>query len=331
MSGAGRVLVATVVAASLLAVACDREPADPEARLTRAIEATFSDSFAYRVSAEADREALGSIGEGAGQAAAFLNTFAVSGVIAGELTTFDVQILVSDPVLEVRRFGDEELYVRLGLLDLPIQIDGPTQLEQDLLAVASETGLPTTVSDGIEALFDGRWVGLVGEFDPAALGLLGSPEPTPSPTATTALPSLSDGLPLFVQAFLDVREEVSDDGRRRYDVDLRLRDLLRSLAQVGGDLEVGTIDLEALEDELAALPETVAGRIDTADGLVTALRFDVAEAARAMGREVPGQILLRIDVSDVGRVVAPERPADAVSVPSDDLAGGLEQLLTTGR
>lgn len=331
MRRAGRALVAVLAAAGLLATACDREPADPDARLSQAIEATFTDSFAYRISAEADREALGSLGEGAGQAGAFLNTFAISGVIAGELTTVEVQILVSDPVLEVRRFGDEELFVRLGLLDLPLQIDGPTQLEQDLLAVASDTGLPTTVSDGIEALFDGRWVGVVGEFDPAALGILASPGPSPSATATDAPPSLGDGLPRFVRAFLDVREEVTDDGLRRYDVDLRLRDLLRSLAEVGGNLEVGAVDLEALEEDLAALPETVAGRIDTADGLVTALRFDVAEASRAMGREVPGQILLRIDVSDVGGITAPERPADAVAVPSDDLAGGLEQLLTAGQ
>jgi hypothetical protein len=317
-------VVLALVAGAVLGACTGGEPATASERLTKAVEDTFSGSYGYRISAEADRAALSGLGEGAGQAAAFLNTFALSGVVDGDVVTFDAFLLVSDPIVQVRRYSDEEMYFRLGLLDLPIEISGQTQLETNLLAVAQQEQLPQTVTDGIQGLFQGRWVGVVGPFDPAALAGI---TPTPATTASGAPPSLQEGLPAFLRAFVEVNQEVADDGTRRYDVDLRLRDLLRSLAGAAGSIDAAGIDPSTLEADLAALPETVAGRIDTEDGVVTEIHFDVAEAARALGRDVPGQILLRLQISDPGNVTVPDPPDDAVDVPSEDLASGLSALL----
>ncbi len=117
-------------------------------------------------------------------------------------------------------------------------------------------------------------------------------------------------------------DQASDDGTTTTRVDLQVRDLLRALASLGQD----GFDVGAFEEGLAVLPETVTGDVLTRDGVVEAIVFDVAAAAREAGEDVTGAMELRFELSDHGRPQVPEVPQSTVTVPSADLAEGLAQL-----
>ncbi len=314
-----RAWLAGLAAAGLVAGGCTGDdPPDPETALVQTVDDTLDGTFAYRLVAEADRDALEDLGRSLGSVAARLNLFEVSGVVDGSTVTVDVQVFGTQPLLQLRRFGAEELYVRIAAGEGPLAALATPELEGRLLGVAVQTGQPDTVVAAIGALFDGEWVGISGQFDPSTLTGLSDPGAGGDP-ATGELPT---PLPEIVAEYLTVAEQTSDDGTTTSRVDLAVRDLLRALASLGSQ----GFDLATFEEGLALLPETVTGDVVVRDGVVDAIVFDVAEAAREAGEDVSGSLELRFELSDHGNPSTPSAPDAAVTVPSVDLAEGLAQL-----
>ena len=315
-----RTAVAAVVLLAFGGAACTSpaEPSDPESALVQTVEGTLDGAFAYRLVAEADREALEALGRSLGSVAARLNLFEVTGVVDGDTATVDVQAFGTEPLFQLRRYGDDTVHVRIAAGDGPLAAVATPELEGRLLGLAVQTGQPDSVVAAIGALFNGSWVAITGSFDPAALAAVaggGSPTDEASSAPTP--------LPAVVAEYLEVTDRVEQDGTTTVRVDLRVRALLRALASLGGDVEPS-----ALEDGLAVLPETVTGDVRTRDGVVEAIVFDVAEGARAAGEDVPGSLQLRLELSEHGEPTVPEPPDPLVSVPSSELTAGLAQLMT---
>lgn len=321
----GAVLAVAVLAAGAL-TACtgDEPPADPEEALVQTVEDTLAGSFAYRLVAEADREALEALGRDLGSVAARLNLFEVSGVVADGAVTVDVEA-VGTRLAELRRFADDAVYLRIAAGDGPLAALATPELEGRLLGMAVQTDQPQSVVEAIGALFAGDWVGVTGAFDAAALTGLADPDATAADDAdATAGTELQTPLPDLVADYLRVTDRTEDDGTTTLRVDLRVRALLQAVARLGGDVDPAT-----LQEGLDVLPETVTGDVVTRDGVVEAIVFDVAAGAREAGQDVPGALELRLELSDHGDPEVPEVPEARVAVPSDDLATGLAQLLTT--
>ena len=311
---------------ALLAGACtsDPEPADPEDALVQTVEDTLAGSFAYRLAAEADREALEALGSDLGAVAARLNLFDVRGVVADGTVTVDVSAMGTEPLLQVWRFADDQVFLRIAAGDGPLAAVATPELEGRLLGMAVQTGQSDAVVAAIGALFDGAWVGVTGAFDASTLtGLAGGAEDAAAADEATAS-DLATPLPDVVAEYLTVTDRTEQDGSATLRVDLRVRALLRALARIGGD-----VDVTALEDGLAALPEVVTGDVTTRDGVVESIVFDVAEGAREAGEDVPGSLELRLELSDHGDPTVPEPPDALVTVPSAELTTGLAQLLRT--
>lgn len=315
----GRAWLAVLLAVGVAAAGCTAdEPPDPETALVQTVDETLDGSFAYRLVAEADREALEDLGQSLGSVAARLNLFEVSGVVDGSTVSVDVEVFGTQPLFQLRRFGAEELYVRVGAGEGPLAALATPELEGRLLGLAVQTHQADTVVTAIGALFDGDWIAISGAFDPATLTGLSDGADGGDPTSA----ELPTPLPEVVADYLTVADQVSDDGTTTTRVDLRVRDLLRALASLGQtDFDVG-----AFEEGLAVLPETVTGDVLTRDGVVEAIVFDVAEAARKAGEDVTGAMELRLELSDHGHPQVPEVPQPTVTVPSVDLAEGLAQL-----
>lgn len=306
----------------VLATGCTAEaPPDPATALVQTVDQTLDGAFAYRLVAQADREALDDLGQSLGSVAARLNLVEVSGVVDGSTVSVDVQVFGTQPLFQLRRFASDELYVRVGAGDGPLAALATPELEGRLLGVAVQTSQPDTVVAAIGALFDGDWVGISGAFDPAAL--TGRSDGADRGEPTTA--ELPTPLPEIVADYLTVADQVADDGTTTTRVDLRVRDLLRALASLGQD----GFDAGAFEEGLALLPETVTGDVHVRDEVVQAIVFDVAEAAREAGEDVSGSLELRFALSDHGHPDLPEVPRATVTVPSADLAQGLAQLQAT--
>ena len=314
-----RVLPA-LLALALVLGACEPEaPAGPEEALVQTVEETLEGAFAYRLVAEADRQALEALGSSLGEVAARLNLFEVTGIVADGTVTMDVQALGTAPLLELHRDADDRVLVRVAAGDGPLAAVATPELEGRLLGMAVQTGQSDAVVAAIGALFDGSWVAVDGEFDP---GLLAGG--TTAAAAEDAEGELPTPLPEVVADYLSVTDRTEDGGRATLRVDLRVRDLLRALARLGRD-----VDLEAVEEGLGVLPEVVTGDVVTRDGVVEAIVFDVAAGARQAGEDVPGSLEVRLELSDHGDPEVPDRPDPLVSVPSEDLATGLAQLLAT--
>lgn len=322
-----RLLVLLLVLGALSACRSG-EPADPTERFAQAVERTFEGSFRYRLSAVSDRDALDALGAESRQVAQFLNAFSLAGTISDEVTSLEVRAVTTTPVFEVRRFAEDDVFVRLGISDLlgpGLEVD----LEERILPAMIELGMPRTVRSAATSLFQGEWVGVQGRFDEDLGGVLSDEVADDASVDPERLQEdLGGNLPGFVRRFLSVQQEIEDDGRRRYAVDLQLRALLRVVGEVNAEVSVGgLLDLAALEAQLEALPEEVAGEVIVEEGLVTSIRFDVAEAARQAGQDVGGTIQLRFDLSDHGAPPQLGRPDTAVVVPSDDLATALRIML----
>jgi hypothetical protein len=318
-----RPLAALAVLAVLLVPACtsDDPPADPEQALVQVVRDTLDDDFAYRLVAEADREALAALGRDLGSVAARLNLFEVSGVTAGGAVTVDVQVVGTDPLFQLRRAADDTVHLRVAAGDGPLGALATPELEGRVLAVAVQTGQSDAVVAAIGALFAGEWIEVGGGFDGSVLDALGDRD-EPADEADT--PGTSTPLPDVVADYLVVTDRTEDDGTTTLRVDLRIRDLLRALSRLGGDL-----DAAAVEDGLEALPQVVTGDVVTRDDRVERIVFDVAEGARQAGDDVPGRLELRLELSDHGDVALPPAPEAEVVVPGEDLAEGLAQLLAT--
>lgn len=315
----GRAWLAGACAVGLLAGGCTAdEPADPATALVETVDDTLDGAFAYRLVAEADKEALEDLGQSLGSVAARLNLFEVSGMVEGPTVTVDVAVFGTQPLLQLRRFGPDALYVRVAAGEGPLAALASPELEGRLLGVAVQTSQPDTVVAAIGALFDGDWVGITGAFDPSALTGLADADATDDPAAD----ELATPLPEIVADYLTVEDQVADDGTTTSRVDLAVRDLLRALASLGTQ----GFDVASFEEGLALLPEAVTGDVVTRDGVVEAIVFDVAEAAREAGEDVSGSLQLRFELSDHGQPSTPEVPDAEVTVPSVDLAEGLAQL-----
>lgn len=299
-----------------LGACSDPAPDDPESALVETLESTLDGAFAYRLVAEADREALEALGRSLGSVAARLNLFSVSGVVQGDTVTADVQVFGTEPLFQLRRFQDDTLYVRVAAGDGPLASVATPELEGRLLGLAVQTGQPDSVVAAIGALFNGSWVAVTGEFDPSVL--TGAADGTAAP----ATPGVATPLPEIVADYLEVTDRVEEDGTTTLRVDLRVQALLRSLASLGGEVDSATF-----EEGLALLPETVTGDVRTRDGVVEAIVFDVAEGARQAGEDVPGSLELRLELSDHGDPSVPEPPDPLVTVPSAELTAGLTRLL----
>lgn len=301
-------------------------PADPEEALVQTVQQTLDGSFAYRLVAEADREALEALGRSLGTVAARLNLFEVSGVVAEDTVSVDVQAFGTEPLLQVRRFADDAVYVRVAAGDGPLGALATPELEGRLLGMAIQTDQPDSVVGAIGALFDGAWIGVTGAFDPTTLtGLSDAPSTPATPTRSDTDGATGTPLPEILADYLAVTDQADEDGTTTTRVDLRARALLRSL----GSLGTGEVDAAGLEEGLALVPETVTGDVVTRDGVVEAIVFDVAAGARAAGEEVPGALELRLELSDHGAPDPPTVPEATVTVPSAELTAGLAQLLTT--
>lgn len=317
--GGGRAWVVGALAVGVVAAGCtSQEPPDPETALVQTVDETLDGAFSYRLVAQADREALDDLGQSLGSVAARLNLFEVSGVVDGATVSVDLQVFGTRPLFQLRRYGAEELFVRIGTDDGPLAALATPEIEGRLLGVAVQTSQPDAVVAAIGALFDGEWVEISGAFDPSALTGLPEEDGDGEPTSL----ELPTPLPEIVADYLTVVDQVSDDGTTTARVDLRVRDLLRALASLGQD----GFDAAAFEEGLALLPEAVTGDVLITDGLVEAVVFDVAEAAREAGEDVSGSLELRFELADHGDPDTPEVPQAAVTVPSVDLAEGLAQL-----
>jgi hypothetical protein len=319
----GLLLLLAVVAGAAVACTSDPEPADPEEALVRTVQGTLDGAFAYRLVAEADRAAVEALGQDLGSVAARLNLFEVTGVVTDDAVSMDLSLFATAPLLEVRRFGDPSLYLRVAAGDGPLAAVATPELEGRMLGMAVRTSQPQSVVSAIGALSDGAWIGVEGAFDPTGLADLAGGDGdvgTEEPTATASTP-----LPDLLAQYLRVTDRVEEDGTTTLTVDLRVRALLRALASLG----TGDTDVAAVEEGLAVLPEEVTGDVVTHDGVVEAIVFDVAADARAAGEDVPGSLELRLELSEHGAPTAPERPAAQVTVPSGELTAGLAQLLAT--
>lgn len=321
----GVVAGALLALLALLASACTADPdPDPAEALVQTVEDTLAGSFAYRLVAEADREALDALGSQLGAVAARLNLVEVTGVVADGTVTADLRVLATEPLFQLRRYDDDRVHVRLATGDGPLAALATPELEGQLLGMALQTGQSNAVIAAIGALFDGSWVAVTGQFDPGLLAGLGTGSPPDEATDGDAQQELATPLPDVVADYLTVTERSEDDGGTTLRVDLQARELLRALARLGGDADVA-----AVEDGLALLPEVVTGDVVTRDGVVEAIVFDVAEGARQAGQDVPGSLEVRLELSDHGDPTVPEPPDPLVTVPSDELATGLAQLLAT--
>lgn len=299
---AGRLWVLLLVLAVVL-TGCSSP--DPEERFVAAFEATFADSFAFTVSLEADQAALADLGDSAGGAAAFLSGIRLTGVVDGDDTRLVLEAL-GGSIVEVRQVGaggdpDAAFYLRAGIVDLLAQV-GVDQFEAEdaLIEELTAQGASPAVLQAIRDGFDGGWVGLAGGLG-ATLG-----------SAAREAGAVDDARTAFgtdVRGFLDRYVEVTafDSGVLR--AGLRLGDLLRAAAGVGDSLPVGPdFSPEDLETDLANLPEVVAGDVLVEDGRLQELAFDVAQAARAFGQEVTGQIVVRVTFTDHGEAGPVQRP-----------------------
>lgn len=323
-----RVGVVLLAAATVLAACRPGEPADPAERFSQAVERTFDGSFRYRLSAVSDRDALEALGDEARQVAQFLNAFSLAGTISDDVTSLEVRAVTTTPAFEIRRFAEGDVFVRLGISDLlgpGLEVD----LEERILPAMIDLGIPRTVRNATTALFSGEWIGVQGQFDEDLGGVLsGEVVDNPSLDPERLQEDLGGNLPGFIGRFVTVQQELEDDGQRRYRVDLQLRALLRTVGEVNAEVSMGgLLDLAALEAQLESLPEEVAGEVIVEDGVVTSIRFDVAEAARQSGQDVAGTIQLRFDLTEHGDPAPLGRPDTAVVVPSDDLATALKIML----
>lgn len=328
-----RALVRRAVGALLVGVllAGCRAPA-PGERFAEALRVTLSRSFGFEVVLEADQSALADLGDQAGGAAALLSGIRLHGIVDGIDTQVALDAL-GGTVVELRQLaadadGVPVAYLRAGVVDLLAQVGvdefaAEAQLLDRLVAARAPGPLLTAVVDA----FDGRWIGIDGGLGAGfgrAAGLL--PAPSPGGSASPRGPAASGPVPAVtafgtdLQSFLDRFVDVEELDGGILHVELRLASLLRTAAGLGDDLGVGRRVLpDELEDDLASLPGHVPGDVRVVDGVVEELAFDVAEAARALGTDVGGRVVLRIRVVDHGRagpVVAPEGvvPIDAGSL-----------------
>jgi hypothetical protein len=327
-----RVLVPFVLLGALVAAACGTASPDPDTRLQAAVENTLDGSFTYTVGVDADREALEALGEGAGDAAVFLQTFGFSGVVDDQDgVSFAVNLGASDPLLELRTFGDDAFYVNLGLNDfLSLAGAGAFDPRDELAPALDALGFEDEVKAAVLDALDGKWVGVEGELDVARIRSLmsGQEDPVDDEEASEAAEELfGEDLPAFVDRYITVLKTTEDDGTERFDVQLELRELLRAAGELNQRVGQETVPLEDLEADLQDLPEAVPGTVIVEDGRVTELRFDLASTAREAGSDVVGAILITVSFADFDEVEDLVRPEGATVLTDEQFTDAIAKLV----
>lgn len=323
----GRTTPALAVLLALVLAACGG-PSDPGEELAEAFQRTFDDSFAYRFVVDADPTAVEGLGEGAGQAAAFLSGFAIQGTLDDEAVSVDVQGLGTS-LLQVRSIGEEELYLQFGAQNLLAMLGGGFSPE-DLLPTLEAAGLDTELQGAVLGALRGDWIGIEGGFDAAQLGGMaeGGAEVDEDEAEAAFHEAFGEDIPAFFERYVIVRgDPQEEEGVRSFSVDLQLRELLRAASEASEDLgRADTAALEDLEADLAELPETVPGEVTVDDGLVTSIAFRAADTIRESGTEIDGDLDLVLDLSQHGSVEELTAPPDATVITSEQLQQIIEQL-----
>lgn len=316
---------------ALVAAACGTSSPDPGTRLTSAIDNTFDGAFTYTLKVDADRAALEGLGEGAGDAATFLQTFGFTGVVDGEDgVSFAVDLGGESPLLELRTFGEEAFYLNLGIGDLLALAGAGAFDPRDELAPALDAlGFEDEVKAAVLDALDGKWVGVEGRLDLARLQELMGQEPQgdESEASEAAEELFGDGVPEFFERYVTVVETTEEDDTERFEVALELRELLRAASELNERVGDGSAGLEDIEADLQDLPETVPGTVVVADGVVTEIRFDVADTAREAGAAVEGSILVQLLFADFDDVDPLERPEGATVLTDEQFTDALEKLI----
>lgn len=315
-----------VTALALLLAACG-EPADPGERLAEAFEDTFDDSFAYRFAVDADQEALAGLGDSAGQAAAFLAGFAVTGIVDETTASADVQALGTD-LLQVRSIGEDEFYLRFGAQNLLGLLGGGFAAE-DLIPALDSMGFDEDLQAIVLAGLEGDWLGIEGGLDASQLGRGADAGTIDEEEARESFhEAFGEDLPEFFERYVVVEGEPDeeDDGPERYTVSLQLRELIRAAADLGDEMGADELSERDLEADLADLPATVPGIVSVEDGLVTSILFRAGETIREAGTELAGDLDLVVDLSEHGAVAEIAAPPDAVMVTPEELQTLLDRL-----
>lgn len=328
--GPRRPIVVLLAVLALVVTACGSEPSDPNERLAEAFRETFDAPFSYRFVVEADREALDGLGQGAGQAAAFLSGFAVEGVVHDDTASARVKGLGTD-LMEMRAVGEEQLYVRLGVQDLLALLGGGGFAAEDVVPALESMGVSPELRAAVLDLLTGKWVGIEGGFDPASLGALagGEDQQVDDEEAREAFEdAFGEDIPTFFERFVEVVGEPSDEeGVDNYQVLLQLREILRAASEMNEELGVSDdLSREDLEADLAELPATVPGEVSVTDGVVTSIAFRIAETVRDSGTELTGDLDLIVDFSQHGEVEPVAAPEDATVVSAEAVEELFAQL-----
>lgn len=323
-----------LVAMAVLVAACGTSSPDPETRLSAAVENTFEGSFSYTLSVDADRAALEGLGEGAGDAATFLQTFGFSGVVDdADGVSFAVDLGGDTPLLEVRTFGEEAFYLNVGLNDF-LSLAGAGAFDpRDELAPALEAlGFDDEVKAAVLDALDGKWVGVEGELDVARIQELMGAEPgeVDEERASEAAAELfGEDIPAFFDKYVSVVETVEEeDDTERFEVVLELRELLRAAGELNQQVAAeDAVALEDLEADLQDLPETVPGTVVVVDDHVTVMRFDIGAAASEPGTEGEGSILLEMVLADFDDVEPVAKPEGATVLTDEQFTDAIAKLV----
>lgn len=321
---ARRRLAAALAGAALVAAACSGG-GSPQGRLESAATATFDSSFAYELTVEVDGEALEALGPGGGQAVGILQSLRVAGRHTEGANEIVFGVLGFD-VLELRALGEEAVFLKLALGELAgIAGASVEDLSASVIPSLREAGLGDEVVSAVEAALDGRWVGVEGEVDPQALqDALGLPDAggaTAAPDEEEVEEALGGDLAGFVERFVEVVEVREEGGSEVFAVNLALRDLIRTAAEVSPGAPV-----EDLEADLGSVPEQVPATVTVVDDRITRFAVDVAESVE----QLPGAFEIRLDLSEHGAVEEVTAPDDAVTITSEQLVEALSSLSGLG-
>jgi hypothetical protein len=296
------VLVAVVVA--LLLGACS--PADPETRLSQAVETTLVESFTY--TAEIEGEATG--GGAMTEVGAMLRGLGVDGIRSDEAWSLRVGVLGFD-ILELRSTGGEVRHLQLGLGRVLSMLGGPetdpsARLVEELERRGVSPGAVEVVREGMR----GEWLTIEGPIDPEELdAALGGRD-----VAETDRRALIDVLGGDIRGFIDdyvvVLDVEEEDGREVFRIEVETAAIARALDALDGD------DADRLQGEP---PEKVPGTVTVRDGRIEEIVLEVGDEGGAASRVV-------IRLSDHGQVAIPEAPERATVVDAETFLEALHAL-----
>lgn len=317
MTRSFRSLLAALLSLTVLAAgACSDEPDDLEGDLAAALSATLEDSFSFRFSVDADRDALAALGEDAVAAAGFLGSFAFAGERTEQGAAFRLQVFGQD-ALDVRSGAGDRTFVRLGLADVPAV---PPELTDPatMLPALRQLGIGQDAELAAATLLKGDWLEVVGPLDLARLSrAIGG-----DPAAEDGGAAFDGDLEAQVRRFVEVVEHTEADGRRTFRIQLRLRDLAAAGAEATAAAEG---DAPADLDDLGSIPEVVPGSVLVRDGRVDRIRLDVASLTTDDDAP-PGRVELQLDVEDHGSASLPPWPTPARTIDAEQLLDAIATI-----